>query len=85
MSKQANNPQQELSPEEIKARKEEMLAFYDNEIPFLEKRAKYEMLLADIDEARTRRLMANVQMASMMTGPESEEKDGKRQLKKDPK
>jgi len=55
--------EQELTQEELSARKEEMKQFYDESIPYLESQAKYEKLLTEIDEARFKRATLNYQWA----------------------
>ena len=63
------NPEN-LSAEELNARKEEMKTFYDESIPYLESQLKYETLLISVEETRFKRanfayqwqmLMANTQ------------------------
>ena len=58
--------EQELTQEELAARKEEMKQFYDDSIPYLEAQAKYEKLLTDIDEARFKRATLNYQWAQFV-------------------
>ena len=43
------NPQENLSPEELAAKKEEMLEFYKESMPYLEAQLAYEKMLSDID------------------------------------
>lgn len=71
MSEQ-DQPQREPTPEEIKEYKEKMEKFYDEEIPFLEKKAKYENLLATIDEARLRQLTSILRLAQLQAPPQSQ-------------
>ncbi|MCX6195615.1 MAG: hypothetical protein NTY55_03035 [Flavobacteriia bacterium] len=67
--------EQELSHEELMARKEEMKKFYDESVPYLESQAKYEKLLTDIEEARFKRVSYQYQFARMVgDGPEDEGK-----------
>lgn len=65
-----NQAQKEPTPEEIKAYKEKMEKFYDEEIPFLEKKAKYEELQAIIDEARLRQFTSMLRLAQLQNVPE---------------
>lgn len=58
--------EQELTQEELAARKEEMKQFYDESIPYLESQAKYEKLLTEIDEARFKRSTLNYQWAQFV-------------------
>jgi hypothetical protein len=52
-----------LSKEELNARREEISAFYKDNIPHLEVQAEYEMLLATIEKSRAERLQAQMYMA----------------------
>ena len=72
-----DNQQQEqnLTPEELAARKEEMLTFYTDSVPYLEAQLKYEDLLMKLDEVRFKRTSIQVQYAMMMQGPGSEEEE----------
>lgn len=67
-----NTQMPELSPEEIAARKEEMLSFYKDQIEFLKVQIEFETLTADIEEARLRRLVAMVRQAQIQSPPEPE-------------
>ena len=63
-------PEQELTHEELQARKEEMLQFYTESIPYLEAQFKHEELLMKIDEARFKRAQYQIQYAMMMNPPQ---------------
>lgn len=65
------NQQQEeqLSHEELMARKEEMKKFYEESVPYLEAQCKYEKLLTDIEEARFKRASFQYQFAMMVGQP----------------
>jgi hypothetical protein len=65
--------EQELTHEELQAKKEEMLQFYTESIPYLEAQFKHEELLMKIDEARFKRAQFQIQYAMMMTPPEESE------------
>ena len=69
--------EQELSHEELMARKEEMKKFYDESVPYLESQAKYEKLLTDIEEARFKRANYQYQFAMMMSNRPEEEDEVK--------
>lgn len=58
---QDKNP--DLSPEELKERREEITKFYKDNIPHLTVQAEYEELLATIDKARAERMQAQMFMA----------------------
>lgn len=45
--------------------KEELMKFYDEEIPFLEKKAKYEGLITEIAVAEATRLQATTTMVTI--------------------
>jgi hypothetical protein len=82
-----------LSPEELIKRKEEMKQFFEEAVPFLEAQHKYEKLIAEISEFKFKRLHFDTQAMSLMyqmqNGPESEQEqelekteESKRKLKK---
>ncbi len=52
-----------LSKEDLAKRREEITAFYKDNIPHLEVQADYEMLLAAIEKARAERMQAQMYMA----------------------
>jgi soluble cytochrome b562 len=52
-----------LSKEELNARRDEITAFYKENIQHLEIQAEYEMLLATIEKARAERMQAQMFMA----------------------
>jgi len=62
------NQQQEmnLTPEELAARKEEMLQFYTESLPYLEAQFKYEEMLMKLDEVRFKRTSIQMQFAMMV-------------------
>jgi hypothetical protein len=65
--------EQQLTQEELQARKEEMLQFYTESIPYLEAQFNHEELLMKIDEARFKRAQFQLQYAMMMNPPQEEE------------
>lgn len=67
--------EREPSAEEIQEMRERMTAYYENQIPFLEKQLKYENLLADIEMARAKRIEMTIRIAQMTMGPQEEELD----------
>jgi hypothetical protein len=78
-----NQQQQDLTPEEIAARKQEMLDFYNESMEYLEAQYKYEKLLADIDESRLRRASVQMQFAKLMQAQyEAEEEASESKEKK---
>ena len=68
------NPEN-LSPEELTAKKEEMLQFYKESMPYLEAQLNYEKMLSEIDEMRLKRTHIQMQYAQMMAPPEGHEED----------
>lgn len=79
------NPEN-LSAEELATKKEEMLAFYEESMPYLEAQLNYEKMLSEIDEMRLKRTHIQMQYAQMMAPPEENENEEepmkKRTLKK---
>ena len=61
----------EPTPEEIANYRKKMDQFYDEEIPLLEKKLKYETLLASIEEQKVK-MFSNVLRFAQMTTPPSE-------------
>jgi hypothetical protein len=64
--------QPELTKEQLNARREEISAFYKENIPHLEVQAEYEMLLSTIEKARAERMQAQMFMSQQY----AEQKDG---------
>ena len=74
---------EELSPEQLEARREEMKDFYQKSIPYLEAQAQYEKLLTEVEEARYKRATMQINYASMMAaaqGPDLDEDDDREDL-----
>ncbi len=63
---------QHLTPEQIAERKKELLKYYSEEIPFLEKQREYEMLTAEIDEAHLRKVMVQYKLSQLLAPPPGE-------------
>jgi hypothetical protein len=79
-----NQQLEELSPEQLEARREEMKEFYEKSLPYLEAQAKYEKLLTEVEEARYKRATMQLQYATMMAAtqppaPEEDEEDDRQQ------
>lgn len=71
---------EELSPEQLEERRDEMKKFYEKSLPYLEAQAKYEKLLTDVEEARYKRATMQLQYASMVAAtqaPDLEEESEK--------
>ena len=65
--------EQELTQEELAARKEEMKAFYDDSLPYLESQSKYEKFLTEIEESRFRRATIQIQWANIMAAQQEQD------------
>ena len=69
-----NQQEQELTQEELAERKEQMLSFYTESMPYLSAQLAYEKILLEIDEARFKRSSMQMQYAMMMQTQEEESK-----------
>lgn len=65
--------EQELTQEELAARKEEMKAFYDDSLPYLESQSKYEKFLTEIEESRFKRATIQIQWANIMAAQQEQD------------
>jgi len=79
------NPNENLSPEELEQRKEEMKLFYDQSVPYLESQLKYEQLLTDVEEARFKRANFQYQWQMLMAQTQMAEEEGNDEPKKETK
>lgn len=68
-------PQEELSPEDIKKRREEITAFYKENIKHLKVQKEYEELLRDVEKARAERVQAQVFLAQAYAAGEEPEEE----------
>jgi hypothetical protein len=66
-------PEMEMTPEQIEEQKEKMLEFYRNSMPYLKAQLDYEKMLLEIDETRFKRSSIQYQFAMMMNPQNSEE------------
>jgi|11BtaG_2_1085332.scaffolds.fasta_scaffold00036_25 hypothetical protein len=74
MSKKLDEKNSNLSPEELKKRREEITKFYKDNLPHLKIQAEYEELLASIEKSRAERLQAQTFMAQAFAEtPEGQE------------
>ena len=74
MSEEKN--QQELSKEELQKRREEITAFYQENIKHLKVQKEYEELLRDVEKARAERIQAQMFLAqAYIAGNEEEGED----------
>jgi chromosome segregation ATPase len=69
MSEPTNQEEREPTQKELNEYRENMKKFYDTQIPMLKKQKEYESLLADIEEARLKRITMNMRIAQIMAGP----------------
>lgn len=69
---ETTNQRPEPTEQELQEYRENMKKFYDSQIPMLKKQKEYEMLLADIEEARAKRVTMNMRIAQIMAGPPEE-------------
>jgi hypothetical protein len=58
--------EEQLSAEELTARKEELLKFYTDSMPYINAQYEYEKKLMELDEVRFKRTQIQIQMAMMM-------------------
>ena len=63
------NPNPELTKEELEAKREEITKYYNDHIPSLKTQLEYETLLKDIEKVRAERLQAQMFMQNTMAGP----------------
>ena len=68
------NPEMEMTAEQLAEQKENMLKFYTESLPYLRAQLDYELLLLQIDESRFKRTNIQYQFA-MMANPPQEEGD----------
>jgi hypothetical protein len=67
--------QEQLTPEQLEARRSEMQSFYEKSVPYLEAQSKYEKLLTEVEEARYKRASMQLQYATMMAAAQQNETD----------
>lgn len=68
-------PEMEMTPEQLAEQKEKMLEFYRESMPYLRAQLDYEKMLLEIDETRFKRSSIQYQFAMMMNGPQQEAED----------
>ena len=64
--------QQPLTAEQVKAHKENMKKFYEEQIPYLKKVKEYETLLADIEEQRAKRTEMMLRIDNITKAPQED-------------
>ena len=68
-------PEMEMTPEQLEEQKEKMLEFYKTSMPYLKAQLEYEQMLLSIDETRFKRSNIQYQFAMMMNPPQEEGDD----------
>lgn len=68
-------PEMEMTPEQLAEQKERMLEFYRESMPYLRAQLDYEKLLLEIDETRFKRSSIQYQFAMMVNPPQEENED----------
>ena len=66
---------QQISAEEMYAKKQELIASYNEQIELLEVQVKYETLIADIEEQQLRKLVAMMRQAQIMAPAPEDSKE----------
>jgi hypothetical protein len=64
-----------MSQEEIENNRQKLMEYYELNIPFLKLQSEYEELITKIQESKTRRLIAQVQIAQIMSPGQQEEEE----------
>lgn len=74
--------EQQLSPEEIAVKREEMLEFYKSSLTYLKAQSEYEEMLLKLDETRFKRTQIQMQYAIMANQSENGESEESEDAKK---
>lgn len=74
----------QISQEEIENNKQRLVEYYENNIPFLKLQSEYEELITKIQEAKTRRVIAQIQMAQIVMNSQESENESKESEEKEP-
>jgi hypothetical protein len=74
----------QISKEEIENNKQRLVEYYENNIPFLKLQSEYEELITKIQEAKTRRVIAQIQMAQIVMNSQESENDSEESEQKEP-
>lgn len=70
---QKTKKKEEYTEKEYAEMRARMVSYYEKEIPFLELQFKFENLVADIEDAKTRKVMALAQAAQIYAAMSPEE------------
>jgi uncharacterized FlaG/YvyC family protein len=73
----------QISQEEIENNKQRLVEYYENNIPFLKLQSEYEELITKIQEAKTRRVIAQIQMAQIVMNSQESENESKESEEKE--
>jgi len=68
-------PEMEMTPDQLAEQKEKMLEFYRESMPYLKSQLDYEKMLLEIDETRFKRSSIQYQFAMMVNPQPQEEND----------
>ena len=68
-----NQQNMSISAEELADRRSKLMAYYEDQIPFLKKQLEYETLVADLQEQEARRIYSQVKIAQMVAAAPEEE------------
>jgi hypothetical protein len=75
MSQETNQETAEqLTPEQLKKRRDDLITYYKNQTLVLEAQFKYESVMADIEEQRVKR-MTMIMRQAQMAAPQQEEEE----------
>lgn len=70
MTEETNQPQErQMTPEEIKIRKAEMIAYWKEDQAFLKAQVAHETLITELEELKARQIFAQVKIANLMAPP----------------
>jgi hypothetical protein len=76
MSQETNQETAEqLTPEQLKKRRDNLINYYKNQTLVLEAQFKYESVMADIEEARVKRMTMIMRQAQMAAPQQDEEEE----------
>ena len=76
MSQETNQETAEqLTPEQLKKRRDDLINYYKNQTLVLEAQFKYESVMADIEEQRVKRMTMIMRQAQMAAPQQDEEEE----------
>jgi 5-methylthioribose kinase len=70
-----NTAQKVLTPKELQEKRDQITENFKNQIPLLTAQLEYENLLANIEQARAKRMEMIIRQAQMQAGPEPEKEE----------